>query len=535
MKKRVVIGLLGTVLDHGRNKRWERWRPSIALCRQEALPVDRFVILYQKRFESLLQLIASDLGQVSPATEIVPQLIEFDDPWDFENVYAALHDFARAYPFDPEHEEYLIHITTGTHVAQICLFLLTESHYFPAKLIQTSPSRHGEDKTIGEHAIIDLDLSRYDRLATRFNLEKRDDLSLLKSGIETRNPRFNRLIEQIERVAANSVDPLLLSGPTGAGKSQLARRIYELKKAKRLFSGAFVEINCATLRGDGAMSTLFGHKRGAFTGAIADRPGLLRSADQGLLFLDEVGELGVDEQAMLLQALERKLFFPVGADNEVGSDFQLLCGTNRDLREEVAKGRFREDLLARINLWSFALPGLRERPEDLAPNLDYELNRYAARTNTSVTFNREARARFLSFAVSGEAVWSANFRDLGGAVTRMATLAPGGRITLAVVEEELQRLRLAWKSAESAVLSRPDLISESTWSGLDLFDQIQLAEVLRICCNARNLSEAGRILFSVSRQEKRTTNDADRLRKYLARFNLGWEEIQGGDDGGVSI
>src|SRR5947207_4777052 len=142
-------------------------------------------------------------------------------------------------------------------------------------------------------------------------------------------------------------------GPTGAGKSRLARRIYELKKARHAVKGEFVDLNCATLRGDGAMSALFGHTKGAFTGALKERPGLLRKADGGMLFLDEIGELGLDEQAMLLRALEDKTFLPVGSDRELKSDFQLVAGTNRDLAARVAGGQFREDLLARINLWSF--------------------------------------------------------------------------------------------------------------------------------------------------------------------------------------
>ena len=127
-------------------------------------------------------------------------------------------------------------------------------------------------------------------------------------------------------------------------------------------SGELVEVNCATIRGDGAMSALFGHVKGAFTGALEARPGLLRKAHGGVLFLDEIGELGADEQAMLLRAIEEKAFFPLGSDREVNSDFLLLAGTNRDLGAEVAAGRFREDLFARINLWTFRLPGPRRAP-----------------------------------------------------------------------------------------------------------------------------------------------------------------------------
>ena len=180
-------------------------------------------------------------------------------------------------------------------------------------------------------------------------------------------------------------------GPTGAGKSLLAKRIYELKKNRRAVEGSFVEANCATVRGDAAMSALFGHVKGAFTGAQKDRPGLLRAADKGVLFLDEVGELGLDEQAMLLRALEEKTFLPLGSDDEAHSDFQLIAGTNRDLLAAVRQGRFREDLLARINLWIFSLPGLRNRSEDIEPNLDFELDRFAEKAGRRVTFSREAR------------------------------------------------------------------------------------------------------------------------------------------------
>ena len=335
--------------------------------------------------------------------------------WDFEQVYGALHDFATGYPFVPDQEDYLVHVTTGTHVVQICLFLLAESRHIPARLIQASPPPQRRPGAPGRFAIIDLDLSKYDRLASRFMREQREGLSFLKSGIDTRSLKFNRLIERIEQVALASRAPLLLMGPTGAGKSRLARRIFELKKARRQVSGDFVELNCATLRGDAAMSALFGHRKGAFTGAVQDRPGLLRAADRGVLFLDEIGELGADEQAMLLRALEHKTFLPLGADREVRSEFQLLAGTNRDLPAATRQGRFREDLLARINLWTFELPGLADRPEDIAPNLDYELAEYARTEGSQVTFNREARDRFLDFAASAGARWTGNFRDFNAA------------------------------------------------------------------------------------------------------------------------
>ena len=524
----VVIGLLGTVLDRGEGpRRWERWRPSVAVCGHEDLLVDRFEVLHQPQAVAIALQVKADIATLSPETEVRLMPLSFADPWDFEEVYATLHDFATCYPFDPENEEYLIHITTGTHVAQICLFLLTESRHLPAVLLQTGPAESG-GSSAGTYRLIDLDLARYDRIALRFRREQLADVGLLKSGIATRNETFNLLIERLERVAASTTGPILLTGPTGAGKSLLARRIYDLKRARRLVEGPFVEVNCATIRGDAAMSTLFGHTRGAFTGAMRDRPGLLLSAHRGILFLDEIGELGADEQAMLLRALEEKVFLPLGGDREVSSDFQLLAGTNRDLRRSVREGRFRADLLARVDVWTFELPGLAQRPEDIEPNLDFELEQFAHRTGSVVRMSREARERFLYFATSREAAWSGNFRDLGGAVTRMATLSVGGRITPEVVGEEIHRLRGRWITEE--VPTAPDLVSsmlgEEKAAMLDPFERVQLAEVLKVCSAASSLSAAGRVLFATSRRTKKSSNDADRLRKYLLRFGLEWSALR---------
>lgn len=526
MRKTVAFGFVGTVLDYaGRgSQRWSKWRPTLCLCQQESLVIDRLELLHDTRSRSLFETLKRDIASVSPETEVVGVEIELHNPWDFEEVYACLHDFARGYEFQPEKEDYLIHITTGTHVAQICWFLLAEARYLPARLIQSSPPRKKEQpRGAGEVTIIDLDLSRYNAIASRFAEERQQTLDFLKSGIATRNPHFNRMIEQIEKVAIKSRAPILLNGPTGAGKSFLARRIFELKQARHQFSGAFVEVNCATLRGDTAMSTLFGHVKGAFTGARESREGLLRSANGGMLFLDEIGELGADEQAMLLKAIEEKTFYPFGSDRQVSSDFQLIAGTVRDLRQLVAEGKFREDLYARINLWTFTLPGLRQRQEDIEPNLDYEVERHATLTGDSVRFNTEARRAWLAFATSPQATWRGNFRELSASVTRMATFATSGRITLDVVEDEINRLRYNWQESRPSALTA---LLGAEAENIDLFDRMQLEHVIAICRQAKSLSAAGRQLFDVSRQGKASVNDADRLRKYLARFGLTWEAVQ---------
>lgn len=531
--EKVVFGFLGTTLDAGFNaQRWQRWRPTISLCQQEDMLVHKLVLFHGGDRADLLRLVMADIQRVSPETVVEPVLMRIKDPWDFVEVYSALYEFVRHYAFDTQAFDYLVHITTGTHVAQICLFLLTEARYFPAKLIQTSPPRREGFPETGQIAIVDLDLSQYNQLATRFEQERQEDVSFLKFGIATRNARFNRTIEEIEQVAVRSQTPILLTGPTGAGKSFLARRIYELKKAKHQLHGDFVDVNCATLRGDGAMSALFGHVKGSFTGALQARAGYLKAADHGLLFLDEIGELGLDEQAMLLKAIEEKRFFPMGSDKEVASDFQLIAGTHRDLAEDVRAGRFREDLFARINTWLYQLPGLKDRREDIEPNLDFELERIVDQLGKKVRFNSDAKKIYLQYAMEDSTTWAGNFRDLSASLLRLATLADGGRIDQANVERELERLRARQHQlGDSARLSvQDDALSHPEWQRLremlDPFDCIQLEYVIGVCRSAHTLSEAGRRLFSQSRQGKKMSNDADRLRKYLAKFELSFAQIQ---------
>jgi transcriptional regulatory protein RtcR len=523
-KPTIAFGFLGSTLDRASGaERWSKWRPTVAMCQHEDLLISRLELLVEPKFADLAKIVVADIAKVSPETEVVIHDFSLKDPWDFQEVYERLHDLVRSYRFQPEKEDYLIHLTTGTHVAQICWFLLNEANFIPARLLQTSPSREGgrDAKAHGRYEIIDLDLSKYDRLATRFAKEQEQTLDFLKRGIATKSKAFNKLIEEIELVALNSRAPILITGPTGAGKSVLASRIYDLRQTRAGLAGRMVEVNCATLRGDQAMSTLFGHKRGAFTGAQSDRPGLLKEADKGLIFLDEIGELGLDEQAMLLRALEEKTFLPLGADKPVQSDFQLIAGTNRDLRVQVAEGKFREDLLARINLWTFSLPGLAERKEDIAANIDFELERFAKSHRRQVRFNKESREAFLKFARSPEAKWSANFRDLNAAVTRMATLATKGRITLSGVETEIARLLSSWREPTSKDTALPMLENLE----LDPFDRVQLEYVIKVCRESKTMSDAGRKLYAFSRAKKAQPNDADRLKKYLARFELSWAEV----------
>lgn len=529
MKKNVAIGFLGINLDNGKGAgRWERWRPTVDLCRQDDFIIHRFELLADPKYMAIAEQVKTDIALISPDTTVIINEMEIQNPWDLEEVYEALFDFTDLYRFDTHDEDYLLHITTGTHVAQICLFLLNEARYLPGKILQLSPPRKKDKTGPGKVSVIDLDLSKYDRLADRFESERQTDTAFLKSGIPTRNAAFNAMIDEIEQVAIRTTNPVLISGPTGAGKSHLAKRVYELKKRRHQIEGEFISVNCATLRGDTAMSTLFGHKRGAYAGAIKDRAGLLRKAHKGLIFLDEIEALGLDEQAMILSALEDQKFYPVGGDQEITSHFQLIVGTTTDLVERVANGDFRADLFARINMWSYTLPGLKARPEDIEPNLNFEMTKFSTRNNRKMTFNKEAREAYLKYALSSDAKWTANFRDLAASVTRICTFADGSRIQLSSIEREIERLQTNWRlspsdPAEAILLS---VMPQASLSSIDPFDRPGLANAIAVCRNSDNLSEAGRVLFSVSREKRKSTNDADRLKKYLAKFGLHWNDVQ---------
>jgi transcriptional regulatory protein RtcR len=523
MGKNVVFGFLGTRLDGGHDEaRFERWRPTVALAAHDTLALDRLeLLLTDAAHLPLAEHIAADVRLHRPHAQVnLHVLPAVTDPWDFPQMYGALHDFAASYAFE-EGDQHFVHLTTGTHVAQICLFLLTQARYFPARLVETFS--HGATVAWqGRLELIDLDLAQYDQLAQRFRLESAGSQDLLKGGIATLNAAFNATIGRIEKVALRSTEPILLTGPTGAGKSRLARRIHELRARRHLVSGPLVEVNCATLRGDNAISALFGHKKGAYTGAAAERAGLLKAADKGILLLDEIGTLGLDEQAMLLCALEDKRFKPLGADTDVESDFQLIAGTNCNLQQAVREGTFRADLLARLNVWSFALPGLAERREDIAPNLDYELARAQEKLGHRVWMTQAARRAYLEFA--GSYAWPGNFRDLAASVMRMATLAEHGCIELADVQDETAQLQgsapAAAASASAGALARCARVLGGRLAQYDVFDLAQLEVVLEAVAATRNMAQAGRQLFGVSRTAKETPNDSDRVRKFLARWSL---------------
>lgn len=443
---------------------------------------------------------------------------------DFGEVYGALFDFARDYGFDEDRERYYVHMTTGTHVGQICWFLLAESRHIPARLLQTSPPRAAAPT--GKLDVIDLDLARYDALQARFEVAAAEQDALLKDGLPTRDPTYGALIERVERIALASSEPLLITGEAGTGKTRLAERVHELRRLRRRIRGPLVRVPCAALGGEGARADLFGQRRGVTGAAGSERGGLLREAHGGTLLLDGVDALPPEAQALLLGAVETGRFRPVGSDREAEASPHMIATATRDLGAMAAEGTFRSDLLPRLGHWHVHLPPLRERRADVEALIERALTEAEAAMGERVGFNADAAAAWGRFGRDPGTPWPGNLREHAAALRRLCVLAPRGRITMPMVEAEIAALRAAWSVAghDPDVRLLADVLGERA-AEVDPFDRPQLAAVIRACRAAPTLSAAGRALFAVSRERRTSRNDADRLRKYLARWDLSWADV----------
>lgn len=504
-----------------RDLRSSEFRPTLALCEEPSKwPVARLVLLREARDASTASQLIEDVRTVSPHTDIEEVEVAFRDAWDVEEVLDVLFAHLARYPFDTNRFDYFAHLSTGTHAAIVSLFLLTKGRYLPGRFVSTvPPGLRGGPANRPSIRVAEPDLSRYLQLGAQRRNEELRGVALLKDHIETRNMSYNALMERIFRVARRTASPLLLTGPTGSGKTALAARLFRLKKSEQKLAGNFVELNCATLTRESAHSALFGHVRGAFTGALHPRTGALKSANDGVLFLDEVGELPLDVQAMLLTALETQIFQPLGSDKTERSTFHLIVGTNRDLARSVREGSFREDLFARLRRWSFRLPGLAERRDDIPPNIDHELQKWPER----VTFEPEARAHLQDWAMAPSTPWPGNFRDLACLLERLCTLAEGGKVTVADVRREIAELERDWGnsdpvSEEGHLLQRH--VNPTHLAMLDTLDRITLAHALRVCASSEDLASAGRILFDATLRRSPNPNPTDRVRKFLKRHGV---------------
>jgi sigma-54 dependent transcriptional regulator, flagellar regulatory protein len=256
-----------------------------------------------------------------------------------------------------------------------------------------------------------------------------------------------RAIRNIIPVVAVSNSTVLITGESGTGKEIVARSLHVQSHRA---SGNFVPINCAAIPKELLESELFGHRKGAFTGAITDRMGRFELANGGSIFLDEIGDLTLELQVKLLRVLQERTIDPVGAPRAVAVDVRVIAATHRDLEAEIAAGRFREDLYYRLNVLPLNTPTLRERVSDIPLLLDYFAKHHAAQGQAPITFSPDFLRALQSYQ------WPGNVRELSNLIDRFSTLFAGERLALSSVTPSLLPKGLAALQSEMGEAEGPD-------------------------------------------------------------------------------
>ena len=262
----------------------------------------------------------------------------------------------------------------------------------------------------------------YDRDALLETIRRAmNKLDALDAEIISDSPEMEAVKKMILKVARSS-SPVLIRGESGTGKELIARSIHN--QSPRV-AEMFQAVNCAAINENLLESELFGHEKGSFTGAHAEKKGLFEVADRGTLFLDEIGELDIGMQAKLLRALQEREIRRVGGTRTIKIDVRVVCATNRDLRAMVADGRFRDDLYYRINVLSVDVPPLRERREDIPVLINYFLKKHTRNTSRLVRgLTPETRRLMMDYS------WPGNVRQLESAIERAILLCEGDLITV---------------------------------------------------------------------------------------------------------
>ena len=287
--------------------------------------------------------------------------------------------------------------------------------------------------------------------------------------LDSTEPATRRAME-IAFKAAETPANILILGPSGTGKSVLARELHRRSPQR---DAAFVTVSCPSLSRELLEAELFGHVKGAFTGAVADAPGKVAAADGGTLFLDEIGELPLAIQPKLLRLLQEREYERVGEARPRRANVRVIAATNRPLADEVRAGRFREDLYYRLNVIAVALPGLHERPGDLARLAESYRRFFAVRLGKKLgAFSPAVAAAFAGYR------WPGNLRELRNVIERAAILATGETIELHDLPEEFGLK----PDPAVAVGARVTL------------DQLEAEHIRRVLAMCRSLDEAARVL-----------------------------------------
>jgi two-component system, NtrC family, response regulator HydG len=313
------------------------------------------------------------------------------------------------------------------------------------------------------------------------NRRLRDELAGGQAGIIGDSPALRETLRIVSRAAPADVT-VLITGESGTGKELVARALHDGSMRR---DAAFVAVNCSALPGELVESELFGHVRGAFTGADRDRDGLFAAAHRGTLFLDEVGDLAQPAQAKLLRAVEERTITPVGATREQAVDVRVVAATNRSLETMVQEGTFRDDLLYRLSVVRLQLPPLRERRQDIPALATHFIAHFAQRhRRPALPLSEAARRALLAWD------WPGNVRELRNAIERAVVLADGEAIELADLPPAVAAGGAPLRPVDAALAELP--FADARAQAVDAFERAFLAAALER--HGGNVSATARVL-----------------------------------------
>jgi two-component system response regulator AtoC len=313
---------------------------------------------------------------------------------------------------------------------------------------------------------------------------------------------MQHLVAQIREVAHNPKSTVLLLGETGTGKEFIARVLHHNGSRS---SGPFVGVNCTAIPRELFESELFGYERGAFTGAHQRKLGLLERAEGGTMFLDEIGDLDLAMQAKLLRVLQERAFRRLGGMEDIAVDFRLIAATNRDLKKEVARGTFREDLYFRLNVIAFELPPLRKRVEDIIPLCMRSLVRYGQEFGKDVSeIDAEARAILERYSYPG------NIRELQNIIERAMIFCHGRTLTASCLPRELHEA--SQQAAVTVTQGDQQMVRVEMLLGKHTLADVEsgiIEEVLRLSGHNKTLAAKylGLTRFALDRRLKKISDD----------------------------
>ncbi len=321
---------------------------------------------------------------------------------------------------------------------------------------------------------------------------------------------FKRVLAIAERVAKTTA-PVLITGETGTGKEMIAKYIHQKSGRK----GAFVEVNCAAIPEELIESELFGHVKGSFTGAIEDKEGKFVAAHNGTLFLDEIGDMSLKTQAKVLRALQEKIIYAIGSNKPVPVNVRVISATNKDLKEAIEKGTFREDLFYRINVIEIEMPPLRDRKDDI-PLLAKHFANIAAKENGlgEAVFEEDALEYLKTFDYRG------NIRELKNKVEKIVILCQKNRIT----KEDAQRVLTGEIKLENLDFSSPKRVVEIKQP--DLLKAKTLKEVREIAERYFIIEKLKENNFNVSKTAEQIGVPRSNMYKKLEQYKINVKELE---------